>query len=246
MEKRAKWLVGITIANLACTLLLALLVYEVLQAFGAFAAYVVTWPVFVMFPICIALSILGLWLARKTGSKSARWLGYVMNALPLVVPSLILFFAGDIFFHMDRTKYIIPDGYQGYVYILHGVASGVAEEKGHWEVTYQIPSDGFLLTQDPLPAGFREANYYYQLRNGSLRRIPTADAVSPGSESEVVATPSVPQNGGYEEHSESLNCHVEYEEFHVGAGLSIVAFNETGELSAYLHAHPGVCASGSK
>jgi hypothetical protein len=246
MEKRTKWLVGITIANLACTVLLALYVYAVLEAFAAFASYVVTWPLLVMFPICVALSILGLWFARKTGSTTARRLGYVLNGLPLVVPSIILFFVGDIFFHVDRTKYIIPDGYQGYVYILRGVASGVPAEKGRWEVTYRIPSDGFLLTQAPATGGFKVAKYYYQLKDGSLKRIPSNGAAASAGGSGVVAFPAVPENNGYGEYSETSSCNVQYEWFHLGARSENVNIPEPGKLAAYLHAHPGVCASGSK
>jgi hypothetical protein len=246
MKKGTKWLVGITIANLACTVLLALIVFGVLQAFGAFAAYVVTWPLFVMFPICIALSILGIWLTRKTGSKKARWLGYVLNGLPLVVPSLILYFVGDIFFHMDRMRYIIPDGSQGYVYILHGVASGVPEEKGHWEVTYRIPSDGFLLTQAPATGGLKRAKYYYQIKDGSLKRISSNDAAASSDDRGVVAFPAVPEGNQYGEYSETSSCNVQYEWFHLGTGPIPVVPPGVNAISAYLHAHPSICASGSK
>ncbi len=246
MEKQTKYLAGITVANLACTVLLALIVCGVLEAFAAFAAYVYTWPLFVMFPICIALSVLGLRLARKTEPRKARWLVYVLNGLPLVVPSLILFFVGDIFFHMDRTRYIIPDGYQGYVYILHGIANEAPAERSNWEVTYRIPSDGILLTQTPLPAGFREAKYYYELKDGSLKRIPSNNASSSASGPEIVAFPAVPENNEYGEYSESSSCHVDYEWFHLGARSEKVADPESGKLSAYLHVHPSFCASGSK
>lgn len=223
MEKRTKWLVGITVANLACAVLLALIVDGVLEAFAALAAYIYSWPLLVMFPICVALSIFGLRLARKTESKKARWLGYVFNGLPLVVPSLILFFVGDVFIHMDRTRYIIPNGYQGYVYILHGIANGVPEEKGRWEITYQIPSDGFLLTQAPVTGGFKRAKYYYQLKDGSLRQIPSNDDAASAGGHVVVAFPAVPENNGYGEASETSNCNVEYEWFHVGPGSNAVA-----------------------
>jgi len=216
MEKRTKWLVGITIANLACTALLALFVYAVLEAFAAFAAYVDTWPLLVLFPISFALSIFGLCLARKTASKKARWLGYVMNGLPLVIPALIVFFVGDIYVHVNRARYIIPDGYQGYVYILHGVASGVPEEKGHWEVTYRIPEDGILLAQSPVTGGFKAAKYFYQLRDGFLKRIPSTgrtfsnNATAPGGGPGVIAFPADPENNGYGEYSPSSSCHVDY------------------------------------
>jgi len=246
MEKRAKWLVGITAANLACAVLMALIVYGVLQAFAAFATYVDTWPLLVVFATCIALSILGFWLARKSGSKKTRWLGYVLNGLPLLVPSLILFMVGDIFFHMERTRYIIPDGYRGYVYILHGIASGVPEQKGRWEVTYRIPGDGFLLTQAPVTGGFKAAKYFYELKDGSLKRILSNDAAAFPGNREVVAFPAVPENNGYGEASETSNCSVEYEWFHLGTGPNHVAKPQWEAIAAYLHAHPGICTSGSK
>ena len=227
-------------------MLLALLVYAVLEAFAAFAAYVSTWPLFVMFPICVALSVLGLRLARKTESRKARWLCYALNGLPLVVPSLILFFLGEIYVQMDRTRYIVPDGYQGYVYILHGIASGIPEQKGHWEVTYRIPSDGFLLTQAPVAGGFKSAKYYYQLKDGSLKRIPSCDSINHTNGHEVVAFPAVPENNGYGEASLTSNCNVEYDWFYLGPGPNHVTQPQWNAIAAYLHAHPGVCANGSK
>jgi hypothetical protein len=246
MENRTKWLVGITVANLACSALLALIVHEVLEAFAAFAAYVDTWPLLVLFPICIALSILGLWLARKARSNKARWFGYVFNGLPLLVPLLIVFFVGEIYIHMDRTRYIVPDGYQGYVYILRGVASGVPVEKGRWEVTYLIPSDGFLLTQAPVTGGLKAAKYYYKLNDGSLKQIPSNDATPSAGGPMVVAYPAVPESNGYGEISPSSSCNVEYEWFHLGPRSEKVAGPESAKLSAYLHAHPGVCATEPK
>ena len=246
MEKRTRWLVGITIANLACTALLALIVYAVLEAFAAFASYVDSWPLLGMFPICIALSILGLWLARKTRSKKARWIGYAMNGLPLVVPALIVFFVGEVYLHMSRTRYIIPDGYQGYVYILHGIATGVPAEDGRWEVTYRIPSDGFFLTQAPVTGGFKAARYYYQLKDGSLKLIPSSDAAASTGGRGVAAFPAIPENNGYGEYSETSSCNVQYEWFHLGTGPNHFVEPGSEAISAYVHAHPGVCASGSK
>lgn len=161
MKNETKWLLGVTIASLFAAALLALIIWGILQAFAGFASYVNTWPLFVMFPVSVALSVLGLWLAHKTGSSRARWLGYVINGLALAVPSLILFFVGNVLIHMDRARYIVPQGYQGYVYILHGFVNGAPEEKGRWEVTYRIPSDGVLVSQAPEAEGFRGARYYY-------------------------------------------------------------------------------------
>jgi hypothetical protein len=245
MDKRTKWLLGITIANLAATAFLALIVWAILEAFAGFASYVVTWPLFVMFPICVALSSSGLWLARKSKSAKARWLGYLLNGLPLVVPSYIVFIVSETFIHMDRAEYIVPEGYQGYVYILHGFPNGVPQERHRWEVTYRIPSDGVLVSQAPQPAGFRSTSYFYQLRGGTLKQIPSADFSASGREPGIVAFPKDPETNGYGEASESSSCNVEYEWFHVGPGSPHVAEPQWQELAAWLHAH-GVCANGSK
>lgn len=245
MKSETKWLLGVTIASLFSASVLALIVWGILQAFGGFASYVDTWPLFIMFPISVTLSVLGLWLARKNRSRQARWLGYVFNGAALVVPSLILFFVGDIFIHMDRARYIVPEGYQGYVYILHGFANGVPEEKGHWEVTYRIPSDGVLVSQAPEAEGFRGARYYYGLNDGSLKRIPAVDLSVPGRESGIVAFPKIPETNGYAEASETSNCNVRYEWFHIGHGSNDVAAPPPQDLAAWLHAH-GICANSSK
>jgi hypothetical protein len=241
MDKRTKWLLGVTIANLAATAFLALIVWAILEAFAGFAAYVVTWPLFVMFPISVAFSSSGLWLARKCKSAKARWLGYLLNGLPLVVPLYILFIVGETIIHMDRARYIVPEGYQGYVYILHGFPNGVPEEKHRWEVTYRIPGDGVLASQTPQPEGFRETRYFYQLRDGSLKRIPSTDFAAQDRNPEIVAFPNDPETDGYGEASESSNCHVQYEWFHIGTGSARAAEPQWKELAAWLHAH-GICA----
>jgi hypothetical protein len=166
--------------------------------------------------------------------------------LPLVVPSVILFFVGDIFIHVNRTRYIIPDGYQGYVYILHGIANGIPEDRGRWEITYQIPSDGFLLTRAPVTGGFKRAKYYYQLKDGSLKQIPSNDDAASAGGRVVVAFPAVPENDGYGEASETSNCNVEYEWFHLGTGSENVSPPGSDRLADYLHAHPSVCADKPK
>lgn len=245
MKNETKWLLGVTIASLFAAALLALIIWGILQAFAGFASYVNTWPLFVMFPVSVALSVLGLWLAHKTGSSRARWLGYVINGLALAVPSLILFFVGNVLIHMDRARYIVPQGYQGYVYILHGFVNGAPEEKGRWEVTYRIPSDGVLVSQAPEAEGFRGARYYYGLKDGSLKQIPAEDFSAQGRELGIVAFPKVPETNGYAEASETSNCNVRYEWFHVGLGSNAVAAPPWQELAAWLHAH-GICAKGSK
>jgi hypothetical protein len=245
MEKRTKWLIGVTIANLAATAFLALIVWAILEAFAGFAAYVVTWPLFVMFPISVAFSSSGLWLARKSKSAKARWLGYLLNGLPLVVPSYVLLIVGQTFIHMDRARYIVPEGYQGYVYILHGFPNGVPEEKGHWEVTYRIPGDGVLMSQAPQPEGLRKTRYFYQLGDGSLKRIPSVDFAAQDRGPEIVAFPNDPETNGYGEASETSSCNIEYEWFHLGAGSIRAGEPNWEELASWLHEH-GVCAKGSK
>jgi hypothetical protein len=54
-----KWLWIVTLANAAATSLLILIVYAFMQVIGI-AAYVTTWPLFVLLPIVLALSIVGL------------------------------------------------------------------------------------------------------------------------------------------------------------------------------------------
>lgn len=168
-----------------------------------------------------------------------------MNALPLVVPALILFFVGDIFMHMDRARYIVPEGYQGYVYILHGFPNGVPEEKHRWEVTYRIPSDGVLVSQAPQPQGFRKTRYFYLRGDGSLVRIPSVDSAAQDRKPEIAASPNDPETSGYGEASETSNCNVQYEWFHVGVGSLRVGDPNSEQLAGWLHAH-GVCAKGSK
>jgi hypothetical protein len=74
------WIV--TVSNVAATGLLILIIYAILQVIGI-AAYTTTWPLFVLLPIVLTLSIIGLCLARRTKSAPARWVGYTANGCAL-------------------------------------------------------------------------------------------------------------------------------------------------------------------
>lgn len=99
-----KWLWIVTIANAAATGFLVLFIYAVLLALGAFAAYVTTWPLFVFLPISLTLSLVGLSLARKTRTASARWIGYFLNGCMFAIPALVILYLGTQFLTATREK----------------------------------------------------------------------------------------------------------------------------------------------
>jgi hypothetical protein len=99
-----KWLWIVTIANAAATGFLVLFIYAVLLALGAFAAYVTTWPLFVFLPISLTLSLVGLSLARKTRTASARWIGYFLNGCMFAIPALVILYLGTQFLTATRIR----------------------------------------------------------------------------------------------------------------------------------------------
>jgi hypothetical protein len=242
-----KWLWIVTFANIGATCLLILIIYAILQVIGI-AAYTTTWPLFVVLPLVLTLSVIGLRIARKTKSATARWIGYGLNGCLLAIPTLVTLCLAVLFLSANREKYIIPAGYRGDVYIIKGVPGGKPPEKSFWEVTYRIPSDGVLVTQTPISKNFSMSKYYYELRDGTLQQIKyewfsTIQRTPENLASNRNIGVYFPRSG---EFSDAQGCHIEFEEFYVGTKADILSSPKELDLSSYLRNHPAACPSSSK
>jgi len=243
---RRLWIV--TVASVTATTLLVLFIYAILMALGAFAAYVTTWPLLVLLPVSLTLSITGLWIARKAPSGKARWICFVLNGCALTIPTSVTLYIGTLFLGATREKYIIPVGYKGDIYVIHGIPGGKPLEKMFWGVTYRIPSDGVLLTQAPTVHNFTRTKYYYELGDGTLRRIEYEWYSTVGD------TPGNRANnrdiGMYFPRSGSINdpsgCQFEYDEIYVGTMADILSNPKEKDLSSYLREHPATCTAPTK
>jgi len=239
------WIV--TLANIAAMGLLLLIIYAILQVIGI-GAYTITWPLFVLLPICLTLSFVGLWFARRAKSAVARRVGYGLNGFMLAIPAIVTLYIGGLFLSATREKYVIPAAYKGEIYIVHSVANGERSEKSFWGVTYRIPNNGVLFTQIPEDQGPTRAKYYYQLNDGTLQRIryewySTIQRTPENLANDRDIGIFFPRSGHF---SDSLGCDVEFDEFYVGTKSDILQNYKKGNLDTYVRDHPAVCAAPTK
>jgi hypothetical protein len=98
----------------------------VVLALAALAPEITVWPLITALALGLTTAIVGLVLA----SRKPRWSAIVViNAVATVghLGGLVLVFLPVLL--AVEQRYVIPDGYMGQVVIVHGVASGVAEQQ---------------------------------------------------------------------------------------------------------------------
>lgn len=239
------WIV--TLSNVAATGLLILIIYAILQVIGI-AAYTTSWPLLILLPITLTLSLVGLWLARTTRSCTARWICVVLNGCALAIPTVVILYIGTLFLSATREKYIIPAGYKGDVYVIHDIANGEPLEKSFWEITYRIPKDGVLLTQAPVVHNFTRTKYYYELNDGTLRRIQyewysTIDDTPENRANDKDLGVYFPRSGGS---YDPTGCQFEYDEIYVGTMADILSNPNEKDITAYLRDHQAACRASTK
>jgi hypothetical protein len=239
------WIV--TLSNVAATGLLILIIYAILQVIGI-AAYTTTWPLFVLLPIVLTLSIVGLRLARKTKSAPARWVGYAANGCALAIPTVVILCIGTLFLSATREKYIIPAGYKGHVYVVHGIANGKPLEKTFCGITYRISKDGILITQAPTVHNFTITKYYYGLNDGTLQRIhyewySTIDDTPQNRANYRDIGVYFPRSGHF---FDPTGCQFEYEEIYVGTMADILSNPKEKDFTSYLRDHHATCLASTK
>lgn len=166
-----KWLWILTLANIAIASLLILVIRAMQLALAAFAAYVSDWPLSILLLLGVTLSVVGIFVGKRTTSRIPRLVGFVINGSTLALHSIIIVIMLAIVMGTQRERIIIPENYQGDIYIIHNVSDGEPEEQTYWQVTYRIPSDGILRAQAPRIRGLTTTRYYYEHRDGTLERI---------------------------------------------------------------------------
>ncbi|MGD0799107.1 MAG: hypothetical protein ABR910_15440 [Acidobacteriaceae bacterium] len=163
---RKPWL--LLTANLLIAVLVVLIVYAILNALGAMAAYVTTWPLFVLLGLGFLVSFFAF---RSLRGVRTRILGLVLNGAALTLYALLTCFIGWQFLSATRERFILPQGYQGEVYVVHSVPGGAPPERSFFgTITYRIPSDGVLLSQVPIST-YTRSEYFYESKDGKLTKI---------------------------------------------------------------------------
>ena len=233
---------GLLAVDLASLLVLLLAVYGIYEALGAFAAGVVMWPLFASLGAGTPSAIAGLG-NPKVPPGTGRSIGGLFHGLALVLYLAVIFCLGWSWFHMLHRRFLLPDRFQGEIFVLH-VPAGSPAMKSWWRSTYTVPPTGILLTSEPpIEGGERFSDtFYYVQPGGRLRSIPHVGLGTP---------PSTPESRSDTSHvyyfeevgstTNALACHVPDDEIAVGTKASLLSRDATA-LAAYLAEHPGLCA----
>ncbi|MGB7070289.1 MAG: hypothetical protein WBD22_12410 [Pyrinomonadaceae bacterium] len=72
----------------------------------------------------------------------------------------------------DDEIFILPEGYIGFVLILHDQKNGEPGKYESGKRVYEIPSNGILKTQFSLNTGWHSPGKYFYKQNGKLTEIP--------------------------------------------------------------------------
>ncbi len=248
MEARAKWLWIVTLANVAVATLLIPAIHTTMLLLAVIAPAIFLWPLFVLLPTGVALSVVGLRLTRGVGSRASRNLAYVANGCALAFSALFITGLAALFLGSTEERFLIPDGYKGNVYVVHGAVDGEPVAKTRWEVTYRIPRDGVLRTRGPMIRSWTRTQYYYELRNGTLERIrnfwpSTIDRTPENLANDRDLGVFFPRTGRF---TTSTGCPVEYEQFYVGTKADLLAKHKGVDFFGYLRDHPVECTGQPK
>jgi hypothetical protein len=149
MKAHPVWLWVVTAANAAVLGLLILAIYGILLALSVLAPYIYTWPLFALLTAGIILSVVGLRSSAGAEPRVTRRVGFLVNGAALTVDVVVALGIATVLIRSTREQIMIPDGYQGDVYIIHSAADGEAS-RTRGGITYRIPRDGILRVKEPL------------------------------------------------------------------------------------------------
>jgi hypothetical protein len=90
MEAQSKWLWTTTIASAVVASLLIVVAYSIMLALAVIAPEISGWPLFVLLPISLVLSVTGLRFAKTALSSVARRVAFVINGCALAFDLLII------------------------------------------------------------------------------------------------------------------------------------------------------------
>jgi hypothetical protein len=246
IQIRPNWLWGLTLANVFVAALLLLMIFAILSALAAFAAYVTTWPIFPLLIAGVALSAFALRFAKKAKSVISRRVAYATNGCLLAFDAIVILILTGWFFGTTQEIFMIPEGYQGDIYVFHGVAGGEPETKSFRAVTYRIPKEGILRVQAPIIDGFTRRTYYYEHADDT-RKIssfwPTTIARTPDNlKNDWETGVFFPRSGNF---TGPNGCEVKYDQFYVGTKAYLLGSYRELDMSGYLQEHPIVCINHS-
>lgn len=231
-------------ANCVATALLVFVLYSML-AMARIATEIDRWPFYTLLSISLVLSITGLVLTKGTVSLGARYIGRLVNGCALAFDLLIVFGLANMFFHTTRERFLIPEGYEGDVYVIYGIPNGEPIKRTRREVTYRILNDGVVRVQDQLRNEWVRPEYDYELQGGKLKHIPNLWTSTIHETPENMATNRdigvfFPRSGRF---SNAAGCSAEFQQFYVGTKAHLLTKYKPLDISVYLDNHPESCAT---
>jgi hypothetical protein len=244
MDARSKWLWIATLANIVVASLLLLVIYAMMVALAVLASEISAWPLFILLPIGLALSITGLRFAKGVVSRASRLVASVLNGGALALDLMIILGIAAIFFASTREQFLIPDGYKGDVVVVYSAQDGEPLNRSHGKVTFRIPGDGILRIRDPMLRGATRPEYYYLRQDGSLERIrafwpTTVDPTPENMANDKDIGAFFPRTGTF---TDSNGCSIQYEQFYVGTKAHLLSKYRQQDLGSYVREHPGACS----
>lgn len=251
MERQSRWLWPVTLAGLVGTILLFAYMYLMLRALAAFAASVVTWPIFVLVPFVVVISAMGIWLAKGTAWSLARIMTVAINTCALGLTLLVVVGAARLYFRSPKEQFLIPEGYTGDVYVLYGVSGGEVLSPSASTLTYRIPANGILCVQPPIRIGSRRTEYDYVRQDGAKEKIDnlwntTIQRTPENLTNDHDVGIFFPRNGTFSifvprGQGGSQECKVQFEEFYVGTKAHLLTQHRGTNLGKYLRDNPSLC-----
>jgi hypothetical protein len=120
------------------------------------------------------IAIKALSIAWISSSLAGLVLGFGATGLRRVSVVMTCLFAAFLWEFMDYrhpARYMIPEGYVGWVEIRFGQANASPLPIDNGDLVYRIPENGLLDTSNPLEFGSAKDQYFYYSADGKLREL---------------------------------------------------------------------------
>jgi hypothetical protein len=241
--KKAWFLVG---ANLVVAVLVILFLLEIMMALAVLAPYVTTWPLPILLACGVLISVVAMRALRRIERGKARLFGDLLNGSAFALYVLVVVAIGWDFFSATKERFIIPEDYQGEVYVVHGVAGGAGEERSFYRTeTYRIPKNGVLLSQVPMNTSGTRPEYFYESNDGRLTKIKNAWYSTIQRTPENLADNKnvgmyFPRTAGG---ADDRGCKWSADLFEIGTPSYLLANHPPIDLNAYLKSYSASCVT---